>query len=122
MAEDATSTPDSQDPPAAEQRIEDLEHGQDRLTEKIDEILGLIRGRGRPSEPAAPPAPPGSGDTQSAASVAEQVQAELARKEAAATEQAERQTLHDRLAKLEEQPPAPPVRRATRLLGWGNGR
>jgi hypothetical protein len=61
--------------------------------------------------------------------VQEQVRAELARAEeeqaaARAEEQAkaETETVSQRLAKLEETPPAPPVRRATRALGWGDGR
>ena len=35
---------------------------------------------------------------------------------------AREQSLHDRLAALEEKPPAPPRLRRTRLLGWGDGR
>jgi hypothetical protein len=61
--------------------------------------------------------------------IQEQVQAELARarqaeaaERAEADAQAEQETVSQRLAKLEETPPAPPVRRATRALGWGDGR
>lgn len=60
--------------------------------------------------------------------VEEQVQAELARaREAQARADAdqaaatERETMAQRLAKLEEKPPAEPARRATQLLGWGRG-
>jgi hypothetical protein len=66
-------------------------------------------------------------------SMAEQVRAELAKAKeedaaaaaaAASTEEArgkERRT-EERLARLEERPPAPPRLRRTRLLGWGDGR
>ena len=59
-------------------------------------------------------------------SIEEQVRAELARaKEQEAAEQAaagKDQELQSRLAKLEETPPAQPVPRRTRLLGWGEPR
>jgi len=59
-------------------------------------------------------------------SIEEQVRAELARaKEQEAAEQAaagKDQELQSRLAKLEETPPAQPVPRRTRLLGWGDPR
>jgi hypothetical protein len=66
-------------------------------------------------------------------SLAEQVRAELARAKeeetaaaatatAAETEQAERRQTAERLARLEERPPAPPRSRRTALLGWGDGR
>ena len=61
--------------------------------------------------------------------VEEQVRAELARAkreeaEAAARdkEKAESETVQQRLARLEETPPAPPSLRRTKLLGWGDGR
>ena len=57
--------------------------------------------------------------------IAELVQAELTRRdkeradrETADAEQAERARDRERLAKLEEHPPAPPVRRSTRFM-WG---
>lgn len=66
-------------------------------------------------------------------SVADQVRAELARAKeeetaaaAADTEkqsrEAERREVQERLARLEERPPAPPRSRRTSLLGWGDGR
>lgn len=61
--------------------------------------------------------------------VEEQVRAELARAQreqaeadAAQASEQERETIAQRVAKLEERPPAEPVRRATRALGWGDGR
>lgn len=60
-------------------------------------------------------------------SVEEQVRAELARAKAeqeqaaaADADKAERETTAQRLAKLEERPPEPPVKRATKMLGWGS--
>jgi hypothetical protein len=61
--------------------------------------------------------------------VAEEVKAELAkakeeeaRRKAADDEQSERQQIREDLAKLKETPPAQPVPRRTKLLGWGDGR
>lgn len=61
-----------------------------------------------------------------ASDVEERVRAELARarqeqerQQAADRDRQERETMGQRLAKLEEQPPAEPIRRATRALGWG---
>lgn len=61
--------------------------------------------------------------------VEEQVKAELARAKAEEKRQAdeaaakgERETIAQRVARLEEKPPAAPVRRATKILGWGDGR
>lgn len=60
------------------------------------------------------------------ASIEEQVQAELAKarqeqeaQAAADAEKAEREDIKAKVATLTEKPPEPPVRRATRLLGWG---
>ena len=62
-------------------------------------------------------------------SVEEQVRAELDKakreEEAAAradAEKAEGESMKERLARLEEKPPAPPSSRRTALLGWGGGR
>ena len=55
------------------------------------------------------------------------VRAELDRRDRAAAEAAaadsersERRTLAEQVAKLQEQPPAPPVPKRTKLLGWGD--
>lgn len=62
-------------------------------------------------------------------SVEEQVRAELAKadreKQAAAARDAERadaESVKERIARLEEKPPAPPRSRRTAALGWGDGR
>ena len=62
-------------------------------------------------------------------SVEEQVRAELARRDreaaakaAADAEKADHESVKERLARLEEKPPAAPRLRRTHLLGWGDGR
>ena len=59
-------------------------------------------------------------------SIEEQVRAELDRRDKAAADQAAQKEAADsarqvqeRIAALEERPPAPPVKRATKALGWG---
>lgn len=61
--------------------------------------------------------------------VEDQVRAELQRAkqeqeaaEKADAEKREGESLKERLARLEEKPPAPPRSRRTALLGWGDGR
>lgn len=61
--------------------------------------------------------------------VEDQVRAELARAKeeeqaqaAKDAEKAEGESLKERLARLEEKPPAPPRSRRTAMLGWGDGR
>ena len=60
------------------------------------------------------------------ADIQAQVRAELERRDREAAEQQAAQTaeqeqreLRETVARLQEQPPAPPVPRRTRLLGWG---
>lgn len=55
-------------------------------------------------------------------SVADQVRAELDRRDHEQQTAAEETSLADRVKALEEKPPGAPVRRATKLLGWGDGR
>jgi|SRR6185437_10217751 len=55
-------------------------------------------------------------------SVEEQVRAELARAQQEQADQQQAETVAQRLARLEEQPPAPQLPRRTKLLGWGDGR
>jgi len=101
------------------QSLDSLAQRQGRIEDKLDELLGHLKpGSKQPEDTGG--APP---------SVEEQVQAELARakaEEAKAKDdeaaKAERETTATRLAKLEEHPPKPPVRRSTKLLGWGDGR
>lgn len=52
----------------------------------------------------------------------EQEQRDQAAAAAAESQTAERRQVQERLAALEERPPAPPRLRRTVLLGWGDGR
>jgi len=94
-----------------------------RLESAVERIEQAVTGLGTNGQDPAPAAPP--------ADVSEQVRAELARarkeqadKDAAdadaASAAAEKESTAARLAKLEETPPAPPVKRSTKLLGWGS--
>lgn len=110
----ATEEP-TETPPAEGERL-------DRVEAKVDKLTGLVEkfiGSGGNTEPAAKQAP------TRPEGVEEQVRAELARAKAEEAKQAEeretKETVASLRAKLEEKPPAPPVRRATKLLGWGDG-
>lgn len=111
----------SDDPSTAnlDERVGRLETGQQTLTEKLDQVLAAVTRRpGKDDDPApGPSGRPGS--------IAEQVQAELARakQEAAAAEAAEaeksdREQIKEQLAKLKEAPPVQPQRRSERVM-WG---
>lgn len=109
---------DDQSPDAGlGERVDRLETGQDMLSQKIDQILGIVSGR----------APSGSGEEQPGGrpDIEHQVRAELARAEkekadqqAAEDEKSEREQLRERLAALTETAPVPPQRRAERVM-WG---
>jgi hypothetical protein len=99
--------------------IEALSERVDRLADAVARIVPGSRAEAQDRVEARLDRP---------SSVQEQVRAELERAEqerqrqaADEADKAERQTLRERLAKLEETPPRQPVRRATRLLGWGDG-
>lgn len=102
-----------------EDRVERLETGQSKILGKLDELLGA----GSKTHQAAEKHQAERLDRPS--SIEEQVRMELARKEREAAEQAakdqeksERQTLAERLAKLEEAPPVQPQPRRQRVM-WG---
>lgn len=127
MTDDQTST--AADPPASSSSSGEAST-DDRLT-AVEQAVGRI-------ETAIANLVPGSHAEAEqrterrldrGSSVAEQVRAELdkikdedAAAAAAQTEQNERRQVAERLARLEEQPPAPPRSRRTVLLGWGDGR
>jgi hypothetical protein len=107
------------DPPEGDlgDRVERLETGQSSIIAKLDQLL---TGPAKPKDDELDASINGRPGT-----VAEQVQAELKRRddEAAAkatadADKAERQTLRERLAKLAEAPPVRPVPRRERLM-WG---
>lgn len=103
------------------ERLDNLEHRADTTDSKLDQILSLLTGGGKPEEGEQPGGRPGS--------VEEQVRAELERAKAEeaeakakadgdAAKDAERETLAQRLAKLEEAPPKQPQPRRQRVM-WG---
>lgn len=112
MTEPATT-----EPPADPDRLDRIESKVDTLADVVAKLVPGSHAEAQDREEARLDRP---------STVEEQVRAELARRDkqaaddqAAAAAQTERETLQARLAKLEEQPPQPPVRRATKLLGWG---
>lgn len=106
---------------SVEERVDRLETGQQTLSEKIDQILGIVS-----RKPSGQVTPPGERDPAGRpASVEEQVQAELARAERerqakadADAEKSDREQIREQLAKLQEAPPVQPQRRSERAM-WG---
>lgn len=99
-------------------RVDRLETGQDTLSQKIDQILGIVKGPGRPNAE-------GSSETAGRPDIESQVRAELERAEreraaqqAADDEKNERETLKQQLAKLQETAPVAPQPRSQRMM-WG---
>jgi hypothetical protein len=109
-------TDSDQDAPDLEGRVEHLETGLSKITGKLDELL---TGGHRAAEQH-------EGDKlDRPTEVQEQVRAELERAKAeesaaakAEGEKAEKQTMAQRLAKLEERPPVQPQPRRQRAM-WG---
>jgi len=110
---------DDTDPPEGDlgDRVDRLETGQSSIIAKLDQLIS--GGTGKKADP--PEGQPGGRPL----TVAEQVQAELARGADDATakaekdaEKTERQTIKERLAKLTEAPPVRPVPRRERAM-WG---
>ena len=106
------------DPPETglEDRVERLETGQSKILSKLDEIIGGVHGKAEQRTEAKLDRP---------SSIEEQVRMELERKDREAAERAakdadkgERETLAQRMAKLEEQAPVPPQPRRQRVT-WG---
>lgn len=133
MADDQEQTSTAADPPAAagssgssstDERLTRVENAVERIEGAIGRLVpgSHADAQARREEHLDRPT-----------AVAEQVRAELARareEETAAAaaastadaEQTERRQVAERLARLEERPPAPPRSRRTALLGWGDGR
>jgi len=123
MADDPKDPPaDPPKDPAAEG-----EGRLDRIEDKVDKLASLVA-------KVIPGSRKEAGEREEAkldrpSTVEEQVQAELDRRDKAAAakakddkDTADKETTAQRLARLEEKPPEPPIRRATRMLGWGGGR
>lgn len=99
---------------------EDVDRVENKLDALIDVVNGLLPGTHGEAEQRT------SERLDRPSSIEEQVKAELAKAEArrkqdedAAAAKAEHESTRERLARLEELPPEPPARRATKLLGWG---
>jgi len=121
-----TETDEGTDEAGRIQSITDLAAKVDKLTELVERFLPTHAEAQEHTEKRLTRATTAA---DQAATVAELTRDELrkAREEevaeqAAAAENADRETVRQRLAKLEEAPPAAPVRRTTKLLGWGDGR
>ena len=126
---DTTTAPGAGDN-GAEDQDQDQDHGAerarlDRLEQRVETIADAVnrllpgsRGEAQQRTEDRLDRPT---DVQTA------VRAELDRRDRAAaeaaaaeTEQNERRSLQEQIARLQEQPPQPPVPRRTRILGWGS--
>ena len=114
---------DDQGESPLEQRVERLEAGQENTNSRLDEVLALLRkvtGGAPATHEAAEQQTEQHLDRPS--SVAEQVRAELARKEAQDAEAAEKKSVRDELAelrsKMTEKQPEPPQPRRQKVM-WG---
>lgn len=102
------------------ERLDRVEDKLDRLTEAVSKLVPSSHADAQHREEQR---------LDRGSTVADQVRAELERRDkeaadaqAADAEKADHQSVRDRLAALEEHKPAPPVRRSTILLGWGDPR
>lgn len=113
--------PEGQEPGGTEtldDRVSQLETGQQSLTEKIDKLLGIVSGGGDKPD-GEPPAP------RQPSNIAEEIRAQLderdRRDQAAADDKARGDRLaavETKVAELAEKPPVTPPRRVEKLMGW----
>lgn len=104
-------------------RVGSLEAGQQSLSGKIDQILGILSKDGGGGHGDEPTDPPQRGGTPG--SIAHQIREQLDkrdREDAARKKEDERDgtitALREQVAALTEQEPTPPPRRVERLMGW----
>jgi len=110
-----TSPPDGAPADETDARLNAVEAEQQRQGGILQQILAKVSG----SAPAAPaPAQQVTEDRLEPGSVVAEVIAELGRRDQAAAQETERETLAQRVAKLEEKPPEPPVRKVEHVM-WG---
>lgn len=112
--------PEGREPGATEtldDRVSQLETGQQSLTEKIDKLLGIVSGGGDKPDGESAPRPPSN--------IAEEIRAQLderdRRDQAAAADKARADWeagVETRLTELAEKPPVTPPRRVEKLMGW----
>jgi hypothetical protein len=103
-----------------EDRVGQLETGQQSLSQKVDQILGIVSGSSGGDGGGGGQDPPGQ-----PGSIAEEIRVQLddrdARNAAAADEQAKTDrlgALETKVAELAEKPPAPVPRRVEKFMGW----
>ena len=129
--------PPSADPAAAEGQQQQASGGEGDRLDRLEETQREQGSALERIEAALARVIPGSHDEAQQrvedrmdrpSQVQEQVRQELARARAeqdaaaaAAERDAEHKSLKERVAALAETPPRPPARRATKLLGWGDG-
>lgn len=118
---DDVEPPEETTPPAAaelDQRVESLEHGQESLSHKLDRILGVLSD--------GPGDDPGDGGQPAGApNIAEEIRAQIDKRDREAKDAADKAALTDELgqvkakiAELAEKPPAPMPRKIEKIMGW----
>jgi len=119
-ANDAEDQGQGAGPGAGDDRLTRLEQRVEMIADAVNRLLPGSHGEAQQRTEERLDRPT---DVQTA------VRAELERRDRVAAEQAaadterrERADLATAVARLQEQPPAPPVPRRTRMLGWGDGR
>jgi hypothetical protein len=105
-----------------EDRVGQLETGQQSLTGKVDRILGIVSGS---SSDGSDGGDGGGQDAGQPGSIAEEIRVQLDERDAASAAAADDQAKTDRLGALEtkvaelaEKPPAPMPRRVEKFWGW----
>lgn len=105
-------------------RVGALEAGQDSLTGKVDQILGILSkggdGGGHASEPTEPE-PRGGTPAGIAHQIREQLdkaEAERAARDKEAGRESELTQLKEQVRSLTEAEPTPPPSRKARIMGW----
>jgi flagellar biosynthesis/type III secretory pathway protein FliH len=117
MSEQANEQTTAEAPPSADtgERLDRLEGAVGRIEQALGKLVPT--GTRADSEQRV------QRRLEAPSTVEDQVRAELAKARREEADQAaaagKEETLNQRLAKLEERPPAPPVKRATKMLGWG---
>jgi hypothetical protein len=116
--ESEIETAGAEDDGSQEDRLDRVERKVDALVSTVEKLVPTHTQAQRQQETRL----------DRASSIADRVREELDRRDKVAADkrqadadQSERQTTQDRLAKLEEARPAPPVRRST-LIMWGDPR
>jgi len=113
-----------QETPPLEQRVGALESGQETLSGKLDQVLGILSGSGsgKPEAPAGEGDPGGDGIAMEIRRQLDERTAREKAERAAADENASRDrevdSLKQQVAALSEKRPEPVVRRVEKMMGW----